>query len=100
MPFFRLTKFRAIALGIVLFAHDGATVRGIDRQGPVPASTAEMLNWMWSRGKAEGAGPVKLKTFPLRVSDIDYIIPMGNMQSGHVTPSDHLYLVPKLSNDK
>ena len=38
---------------------------------------------------------MKLKTFPLRVEDIGYIIPMGNLQSGHTTPSDHLYFVPK-----
>ncbi|MEQ1853915.1 MAG: hypothetical protein ABMA01_20280, partial [Chthoniobacteraceae bacterium] len=32
---------------------------------------------------------------PLRLDDIGYIIPLGNMQSGHTSPSDHLYLVPK-----
>jgi len=58
-------------------------------------STAAMLNQMWSRGQATGKGPVKLKNFPLRLADIGYIIPMGNMQSGHTTPSDHLYFVPK-----
>lgn len=50
---------------------------------------------MWSRGQAEGAGPVKLTTFPLRVEDISHINPMGMMASGHVTPNDHLYLVGK-----
>ncbi|MCX6906448.1 MAG: hypothetical protein NTY01_00220 [Verrucomicrobia bacterium] len=38
---------------------------------------------------------MKLQSFPLRLGDIGYIIPLGNMQSGHVTPSDHLYFVPK-----
>lgn len=60
-----------------------------------PASTADMLSQMWSQGRATGTGPVKLQTFPLRLDDIGHIIPLGNMQSGHVTPSDHLYLVPK-----
>jgi hypothetical protein len=64
-------------------------------QQPKPASTAALLNQMWSRGQATGESPVKLQGFPLRVEDIGYIIPLGNMQSGHVTPSDHLYLVPK-----
>jgi hypothetical protein len=58
-------------------------------------STAAMLNQMWSRGQATGKGPVKLQSFPLRLDDIGYLIPLGNMQSGHTTPSDHLYLVPK-----
>jgi hypothetical protein len=59
------------------------------------SATADRINQMWSRGKAQGDGPVKLKSFPLRLEDIGYIIPLGNMQSGHVTPSDHLYLVPQ-----
>lgn len=58
-------------------------------------TTAEQINQMWSRGQAKGDGPVKLQSFPLRLDDIGYIIPLGNMQSGHTTPSDHLYLVPK-----
>jgi len=58
------------------------------------ATTADQINQMWSRGKAQGDGPVKLQSFPLRLEDIGYIIPLGNMQSGHVTPSDHLYFVP------
>ncbi|MBI5774680.1 MAG: hypothetical protein HZA89_13170 [Verrucomicrobia bacterium] len=64
------------------------------------ASTAEMLNKMWSQGLAEGKGPVKLKTFPLRVEDINHINPMGMMASGHTTPNDHLYLVAKETPDK
>ncbi|MEQ1861539.1 MAG: hypothetical protein ABMA13_16580 [Chthoniobacteraceae bacterium] len=63
-------------------------------------TTAEMVSRMWSSGQAEGSGPVKLKTFPLRVEDISRINPMGMMASGHVTPNDHLYLVAKESPDK
>ena len=62
-----------------------------------PKTAAEMLNEMWSRGQAEGRGPVKLATFPLRLEDIDHINPMGMMASGHVTPTDHLSLVAKES---
>ena len=65
-----------------------------------PASTAAMLNQMWSQGRAEGKGPVKLKTFPLRAEDISKINPMGMMASGHTTPNDHLYLVAHESPDK
>jgi len=61
----------------------------------LPTSTAGAVSRMWSRGQAEGAGPVKLTTFPLRVEDISHINPMGMMASGHVTPNDHLYLVGK-----
>jgi len=60
-----------------------------------PAPTAALMNPMWSRGQAKGEGPVRLKSFPLRLDDIGYILPLGNMQSGHTTPSDHLYFVPK-----
>jgi hypothetical protein len=65
-----------------------------------PKTTAEQLNRQWSRGQAEGKGPVKLATFPLRVEDISHINPMGMMASGHTTPTDHLYLVAKESLDK
>ena len=64
------------------------------------ASTAAVLNQMWSRGMAEGKGPVKLKAFPLRIEDISHINPMGMMASGHTTPNDHLYLVAKETPDK
>lgn len=63
---------------------------------PSPAaSTAELLNRMWSRGRATGSQLVRLKTFPLGVTDISHINPMGMMASGHTTPNDHLYLVAK-----
>lgn len=65
-----------------------------------PKTAAEMLQVQWSRGQAEGNGPVKLSNFPLRVEDISHINPMGMMASGHVVPTDHLYLVAKESPDK
>ncbi len=63
-------------------------------------TAAEQLNQQWSRGQAEGRGPVKFATFPLRVEDISHINPMGMMASGHTTPTDHLYLVAKESPNK
>lgn len=68
--------------------------------GAVPKTAAEQLNQQWSRGQAEGKGPVKLANFPLLVEDISHINPMGMMASGHTTPIDHLYLVAKESPDK
>jgi hypothetical protein len=62
-----------------------------------PKTTAEALNQMWSQGRAAGAGPVRLQNLSLRLEDIERIIPMGLTASGHVTPSDHLYIVPKSS---
>jgi hypothetical protein len=59
---------------------------------------ATSLNQLWSRGGAAAPGPVKLQTFPLRVEDIQHVIPMGMMVHGHVTPSDHLSLQPKDRN--
>ena len=49
---------------------------------------------MWSRGRAEGRGPVRIKTFPLRVDEIGRIAPLGAMVHGHVTPSHHLGISP------
>jgi hypothetical protein len=67
--------------------------------GGQPKTAAEMLQMQWSRGQAEGKGPVTLTTFPLRIEDISHINPMGLMASGHVVPTDHLSLVAKKSRD-
>ncbi|TXT49870.1 MAG: Uncharacterized protein FD140_2734 [Limisphaerales bacterium] len=78
----------------------GASVPPGNSGGPrpfAPKSTAEALNQMWSRGQATGKGPVRLQNLSLRLEDIERIIPMGLTASGHVTPSDHLYIVPKSS---
>jgi hypothetical protein len=53
------------------------------------------LNMLWSRGKAEGKGPVQLVHPPMRLEDIDYIIPYGLMVGEHVCPIDHQYYYPK-----
>ncbi len=62
--------------------------------------TVAQIERQWSSGKVESKGQVKLTTFPLRVEDIGHINPMGMMANGHVTPTDHLYLVAKESLDK
>ena len=90
---------------ILLIALICATVGGPARSQEIRlAPTAIQLQKMWSRGAgAENSadkGPVRLATFPLRLEDIATIIPMGMTVSGHVTPSDHLYLMPKESPDR
>jgi len=37
---------------------------------------------------------VKFGTSPIRIEDIDYIVPMGRMSGEHVTPTDHQYFHP------
>jgi len=85
-------KYLSLVLALFAFAPSVSAQSGGSQR---MRSTAEQLSQMWSQGKATGEGPVKLQGFPLRLDDIGYIIPLGNMQSGHTTPSDHLYLVPK-----
>src|SRR3990167_1623828 len=95
MPRFRFAVVLMLVLVMTSLSHVGHA-QDFNR----PKSTAEMVNRQWSRGQAEGMGPVKLVTFPLRVEDISHINPMGMMASGHTTPTDHLYLVAKESPDK
>lgn len=37
---------------------------------------------------------VSFTASPLAMNDLGYIIPMGQMNDGHVTPTDHVYLAP------
>lgn len=39
----------------------------------------------------QGKGPVEFVFAPMRVEDISFIIPLGQMAGGHVTPTDHGY---------
>lgn len=41
-----------------------------------------------------GGGDLKLDTFPIDVSNIEFIVPMGRVQDSHVTPTDHQYIIP------
>jgi len=50
------------------------------------------------RDDSLGDGPVKFSHFPMRLDDIGSICPMGLMVGGHVTPSDHLGIAPKVLN--
>jgi len=87
-------KFATCGLVIALVL-SAAFVSGQDASSPRAADT---LNQLWSRGKAEGKGPVKLIHFPLREQDIGSIAPLGMMIHAHVTPSDHLSIQPKDRN--
>jgi len=53
------------------------------------------LNQLWSRGRAEGKGPVRFTHSPMRLEDVERITPMGLMVGGHVCPIDHGYFYPK-----
>ncbi|MFO0804716.1 MAG: hypothetical protein U0791_16535 [Gemmataceae bacterium] len=53
------------------------------------------LNKMWSQGKAVGKGPVKFTHSPMRVEDIEKVLPYGLMVGAHVAPIDHGYFFPK-----
>lgn len=50
---------------------------------------------MWSQGKAEGKGAVKLTVSPMDPSMLEAYVPYGLMVGEHVTPIDHAYFVPK-----
>ncbi len=53
------------------------------------------LKQQWSRGQAEGKGPVRFHHAPMRLADIERVIPYGLMVGGHVAPIDHQYYYPK-----
>jgi hypothetical protein len=53
----------------------------------------------WSQGRAEGSGPVRLTSLPMRLEDIDKFVPYGLMVGGHVCPIDHCYFFPKPLRD-
>jgi len=42
-----------------------------------------------------GSGPVKFANSPVRVEDINYISPYGDVVGGHITPIDHMYFEVK-----
>jgi hypothetical protein len=62
-----------------------------------PTRPDGMTDWgaMWSRGQAVGKGPVRFTHAPMRLADIERIVPYGLMVGGHVCPIDHGYFYPK-----
>lgn len=55
-----------------------------------------LTDWpaMWSRGQAVGKGTVRFTHSPMRVADIQSVVPYGLMVGGHVCPIDHGYFYP------
>lgn len=53
------------------------------------------LNQLWSGGRADGKGTVRFTHSPMRLEDIERIMPYGMMIGGHVCPIDHGYFYPK-----
>ena len=66
---------------------------------PAPSATSVLppndLRAYWSHGTCMGSGPATLTAMPLAVEDTAVFVPMGLVAGGHVTPSDHVYFVPK-----
>src|SRR5262245_40089473 len=106
-----LTKLKLAAVVVMTLAFVGAAAGVLTHRSPSfdeptnqappapampPGQAPERpdLNKMWSQGMAKGKAPVKLTTFPLPIEMLGQSLPMGLVAGGHVTPSDHLYLVP------
>jgi len=53
------------------------------------------LGILWSQGQATGRGPVRYTSPPMRLGDIERIMPYGLMVGGHVCPIDHGYFYPR-----
>ena len=45
---------------------------------------------MWE-GKCEGTGPVIFNNSPMKIEDINFLMPYGQIVGGHITPIDHMY---------
>lgn len=63
--------------------------QGNTGNGPRPGEN-ELVR-QWSRGQCEGNGPVTFEVAPFPADQVGYILPLGLMTGGHVTPVDHQY---------
>ena len=50
----------------------------------------EQWRAMWE-GKCEGTGPVMFANSPMKIEDINVLLPYGQIVGGHITPIDHMY---------
>ena len=57
----------------------------MDKQG-----RDEEWRGMWE-GKCEGTGPVMFNNSPMKIEDINFLMPYGQIVGGHITPIDHMY---------
>lgn len=64
---------------------------------PAPHRETVVTDWgaLWSQGRAQGTGTVRFMHPPMRVADIERVVPCGMMAGGHVCPIDHGYFFPK-----
>jgi hypothetical protein len=85
-----------IFLALLNFCLDG---RSQERERLRPVGYSAGLEWNanrdWSGGKAAAKGPVRFTHSPMRLEDIETIVPYGMMVGGHVCPIDHGYFYPK-----
>ena len=56
---------------------------------------AEELSRYWSGGKCAGTGATTFSFAPFALEEMAFILPMGLMVAGHVTPIDHQYYSAK-----
>ena len=108
----RAGVFRLLVVGGPAFLNDGFRASFLDgfaaatavtlvrlTSAPAPASTGASpsndLRTYWSHGACTGSGPTTLTAPPLALEDTAAFVPMGLVTGGHVTPSDHVYFVPK-----
>jgi len=69
------------------------SARSIDQEQPT-RQYKNILDERWSRGKCEGNGTVQFVFSPMKPEDTAFIIPLGDMIDGHITPIDHQYHYP------
>lgn len=75
-----------------------ANIRAADsRSAQMPKSADGIADWadFWSRGQAQGSGPVTFESLPMHAEDIQSFVPYGMTAGGHVCPIDHCYFYPK-----
>ena len=68
---------------------------------PSERSAAELVR-RWSQGGSQtqqcvGSGSSKLSAYPLSLDEINFIHPLGALNSNHITPTSHTLVVPKIN---
>lgn len=84
------------ALSCLAIAAPAQTERGNPRFSQTARQDGTLdLAMLWSNGRAVGKGLVRFSHSPMRLEDIQTIVPYGMMVGGHVCPIDHGYFYPK-----
>ena len=62
---------------------------------PLLMELAHLARYPAWKKNCTGSGPVKFTNSPMRIEDINYISPYGDVVGGHITPIDHMYFEVK-----